>query len=186
MKIYSKQKFILTAAIAAVGVLAAGSAFGWLALHTGIILKNLEEVETKLAAMEYGRKNAYAIRNVLKEKRVITSRIRALFINRDRPIAFLDEITRLGKITGNNVVLDYSEQESDQESLAFRLTVEGAAENTLKYVKLLELMPFALSIESINWQAFSPADAAGNTRDGKLPDTRTLLTIRVKNEKSSP
>ena len=175
MSITSRQKLTATALISCISILALGTAFGWLALHTKKITKDVMAVETKLAALEYERKNAHTIEALIETHKPLTERINQTLVSPDRPIAFLEELTELGKQTDNKITLDYSEQESDAKSIVFRITVEGMQKNTFIYLTLLELLPFAITIENINWQNTSSPESAIRTSD-----TRMVLTIRVK------
>lgn len=178
MKLSSRKKIILVIFSAAVGASFAGYLFGWLALHTKSITAALEATEAKLALLEYERKTVRQIEKHLDEKKPLVARFRTILVDHARPISFLDSLTELGKITGNKIVLDYAEQESDAESLVFRLTVEGASVSAAKYLKLLELMPYALAVEQMNWQSITTQQKSSE----QIADTRMLLTIRVKSK----
>lgn len=170
MKISSGQKLIITSSMALLLILAASVAFGWLTLNTRITRQALQEARTKLATYSSERQAAGEIKAILDTKRPLVEQIKKTIINHDRPIEFLDQIINLGKTTSNTVVLDYVEQESDTENLAFRITAEGKRNNIFDYLKLVELMPYALLIEDVRWE---------EVKTEKI-DTRLSIYIRVR------
>ncbi|MBI2056463.1 MAG: hypothetical protein HYT37_03715 [Candidatus Sungbacteria bacterium] len=176
MKLSSRNKLVLIISGLVLSAGAAGILFSWLTLHITSITADLEAIESKLAILEYERNNIRQIEDSLEEKKPLVTRFHTILVDHNRPIAFLESLTELGKTTGNKITLDYSEQESNQESLVFRLTIEGSASSTAKYLKLLELMPYAITVEHINWQSL-----AQNSGE-QTADTRMLITIRVRSK----
>lgn len=177
----ASKKLILTIFVASLFIIASGLLFAWLVIHVQTVTQGLKEVETEIATHEANRTSARKAEVSLEENKDIVARINNTLINHDRPIDFLEELTNLGKNTGNKIVLDYLEQESSADSLVFRITIDGTKASVLNYLTILELTPYVITIENINWLDMTEENTGAPTTS--KADTRLLFTLRVKTAK---
>ena len=109
-------------------------------------------------------------------------RIRSFFINRDQPVAFVENLERAATKSGAIVTFDLDEANSTPHDLLFRLTVGGSQESVIRYLELLETMPYLMHGEEITFEKAAPGNAGGTVGFGPLgrpSDARALVTIRV-------
>ena len=171
-----------TLIVTTIAVTLAAAALGWgyWQLARRVNANNLErrEIELRIAGLEEERRNARNLASLLDERRLEVSRINRFFIDRDRPIAFIEDIERLAAATDNIVTIDIDEEQSDERNLGFQLTLEGSQVSILNYVRLFELAEYKIAGQELAFQK-SAADAAQTTSAGR-PAGRLLLTIRAR------
>lgn len=153
----SRQKLFLTAAI-----FLAGAVF-WVWLWIGFLyrVKNagatLQDLKGQIPALEEKRKLAGEMQALFKNRTGDLEKIRSFLISKDRPVVFIESLEELARKTRNRIAINFDEGKSKDQNLFFRLTLEGGEENVLKYLQLLELMPYKLKVEEVSIQKLTSA-----------------------------
>lgn len=137
----------------------------------------LAEIQSRIDASAEERRGVRSLEEILKKRRADLDRINAFFVPRERPIAFIEQVERLATSTGNSIAIDVDESRSDKEALAFRFTVEGGEENMLRYLRLLETMPYKIEMEEMIFQKVAP-ETRSDTKP--IPPARLIITLRVR------
>lgn len=153
----SWQKLFLTAAIfLAVAVF-------WVWLWTGFFyrVKNagatLQDLKGQIPALEEKRKLAGEMQFLFKNRTEDLEKIRSFLVSKERPVVFLENLEETARKTRNRIAINFDEGKSKDQNLFFRLTLEGGEENVLKYLRLLELMPYKLKVEEVSIQKLTSA-----------------------------
>ena len=82
------------------------------------------------------------------------------------------------------LLIDLDAQFSTEEFLAFRLTLDGANQGLLKYLSLLELLPYEVKINEITFQrSVSERPGVAGSGSAGARTSRLLLSIGVKTQK---
>ncbi len=106
-------------------------------------------------------------------------RVRSFFINRDQPVAFVENLERAAATGGVIVTFNLDEAGSGPHDLLFRLTIGGSQESVIRYLELLEVAPYLAHIEEVTFQKAAPGSAGGFGSLGHGSDARARVTIRV-------
>lgn len=177
--------------------LAAGSAiltltaysFLWLAGRITNYHTTLAALDEKIAVLETRRLQARRGEQILTRRIKDFERVKASFVSRARPVALVEYVENLAVRTGNTLVLEIIESAPPDE-LALRLTAEGAVETVQKFVQLIELMPYQISIDELIFQRLDGALAGSAsvktgasplslTGHADRPHARVVLNTRV-------
>ena len=176
MRFTPKQKLIVAGAVSA---LVLGLAWwGFWRLAVGVWQRDfvLGELQSKIEAMREDRERARDLAVILERRKSDLDRIDKFFVNRERPVAFIEAIERLGAATGNKIAIDVAEARDDGQRLGFRLTLEGGENNLLRYVRLLETLPYKLEMEETFFQRNMP-DSSGVPKTAAV---RLILSFKVR------
>jgi hypothetical protein len=171
---FSKLIFASVLGILAVGVL---SWFFWRAsLDVLSSVDTLFFIESRIATLENDRKIVLASADTLARHAPDLEIIGLFLIDRERPVEFIESLENLAKSTGSEIAIDVVPLEKGTllDVLRFRLTVEGERGKVLKYLKLLEFMPYEISVEDLAYQSGIPGEETGPT------ETRLIISIKVK------
>lgn len=186
MRFTSKQKLFVTAAVSLLAVGFLGGAFWKL---SGIIENSdarLQNIESKIFSFEEERTLARTAEGVIKARRDDIGRINGFFVDRERPIEFIESLERIAKETRNKMALDFDEGRSKEERLFFRITAEGEEKNVRKFLRLLEFMPYEIRIEDLSFQRIGVSTGVyvppvpGKKAGEAPPSLRLFLFISVK------
>ena len=96
---------------------------------------------------------------------------------RTQPIDFIETIESLASTTQNEILLGFDEKSPDPQYLLFRITLTGSESNLLKYFSLIELLPYEIRVDDINFQR-----GAGEHTEKSATD-QLILSIRVRADK---
>lgn len=175
MRFGPKQRLIIAGAAGAL-ILGFGG-WGFLRLAARVWQRDfiLGELRSKTEKMRGDRELADDLALILERRRSDLDRISAVFVNRARPVAFIETLEGLASSSGNKIAIDIIDQKSDERHLGFRLTVEGEDQNLLRYVRLLETLAHKLEMEEAVFQKNLPDPSAGR------PSTAShlILSFRV-------
>jgi len=105
------------------------------------LAKQLEEVETE-------GQSAQSLRSSLRETDKGREKIETLFVDEDNVIDFLSRIESVGEVSGADVDLISFQEENG--SLVLNLEVRGKFSSIFDFTKLVELLPYKVSIQSLN------------------------------------
>jgi len=106
-------------------------------------------------------------------------------VNRENVVDIIESLESLARETGNNLTLDFDEAKSAEADFFFRLTIAGAKDNVLKYLKALEYYPAEIKILDIVFEQANPGGGAAFSALSGAPKTipathRLIINIAVK------
>lgn len=169
----ARTRFIINTIIALVFVLAVALVYLGLLNYVKNSRDNLEVIDAKIASLEKERRAVRIETMLLAERTADLKRIREFFVNRETPLPFIEALETLAKNTQNRVALDFAEEESSNDTLAFRLTIEGSKFSALRYLSLLEIMLYDIEIKDLTFQKIP-------SQSKDVSASRIILLIRVK------
>ena len=174
MKSGPKKKFIITIAISAALVGVFFWFYVYIASAVGQATSKLSEIEAQIIELEGERKQTRSLERILEDRGRDLERINAFFVDRERPIKFIEELENLAKTTGNLIALGVDNPTSSGQDLPFRITLDGSEASVSKYLKLFELLPYDIRIEDFSYQKITEGDKPAGV------DTRLTLQIIVR------
>ncbi len=178
MRFTPRQK--LTAASAASAALLAVSAWLFWFVASGVARDDAAraEIAARLDGFVLDRSRAQAARGLRAERQEDIARVLGFFVNRARPIAFLQMLEGLGRETGSAVAIEVDDAASDSTHLGFRVIVEGGGQQgMIRFVRLLERLPYLITVTRISEERKSPDAQAGL----ESPD-RLVVALRVRTQ----
>lgn len=177
------QKFVAAIALSILGIGLSGGIFWWLSSAVRGGTETLQEIESKIAALESERKNARFFEAFLEERSDQFERIRRFSPNREQPVEFIEGLEALARDTKNLISLDFDEGRSKKNAeLIFRLTVEGDETSPRKFLKLLLLLPYEIRVEDLVFQQIAAGGIAPEEQKSLAgrPTHRLFALISVK------
>lgn len=129
------------------------------------------EIQTGLASLEEARRDAGKAEALMERRREDFIRISNFFVDRERPVAFIEDIEKLARLTGNEISLTIAEGAGARDAILFRITIDGTDGSVFKMLKLMELMPYHLTINDIAFQ---------RSRQDNRSIARLLISFTVK------
>jgi len=185
MRLSLSQKFILSTGLfaALVGIFIWG--FWRLQRNIAHFTVGLEEASQKVISLERERRDARRTGSLLLTREKELEPLIQFFVDRERPVAFLEHLEEVARRTRNTLAVDVGQEQQDESALALRLTIEGNRKSLLQYLKLLELMPYQITVEDIAFQDISGGASARSGKQTAAPSAQLLISIRVKTKISS-
>lgn len=175
-----KQNFVLTCAILSLAL--AGFIFGiWLETKYIItqankISKNREELSNIQKQREELRLSSY----FLKENHSAIQELLAFFVDPKQPIAFIKTLEKLALLTNTKISIPTASKNKQENILNFSIALEGEKNNVLQYLKLLELLPYDISINDISINRISPVEfRAKYNPEGRISGATMQISITV-------
>lgn len=139
-------------------------------------------VQEKITDAAEQRRQARISGALLQQRNKDLARIARFFVNRKNPIAFIEAVERAGAETYSDTHLDIDEGRSSEWTLRFRFTVQGAKDDLLRFVRVLELLPYSIDMQEMVFQDIVP-DGSGGSREQGLAArggaARLLLSLDV-------
>lgn len=141
----------------------------------------LSSIESRIATLEFDRRTALAVAEVIRKHSSDFERIGKFLIDRERPVEFIEALENLANSTDNEIAIDVvaAERGASKDTLSFRLTIEGSSASVFRYLRLLELMPYHISAEDFNYQTLNLAPAVGG-KSKSSSQMRLAILIKVK------
>jgi hypothetical protein len=174
------QKLIATSIFTLLLVVLLGSMFWMLSSRVQGFSERLSEIEAKISSLEEERRRARALELVFEDRKLPLKRLESLLIPADKPVEFIESLEELARSTGNELSLDLASGASRKGVLSFRITVEGTAESSSRYLELLELMPYEIVVEELSLQRLNVADVISSGSSNQKRDERLTIVIAVK------
>lgn len=134
----------------------------------------IREVEGKIAASKEREEAARAASALLQQRRGDIARITAFLVDKEKPVVFIETIENLAKNTGNRLELTLAGDERKDSELAFIALVQGTEEGVMRYLKLLELLPYAITFDTVRFER-TPSDTGTASH-------RLTLGLRVRTQ----
>jgi len=137
----------------------------------------LAEIQGKIDGLFEERRQSRTLEAILVKYRDDIRRIEEVFVDRARPVAFIEAIEELASKTGNAIAIEVNEPGSEKRALSFRITLEGERDNLLTYIRLLENLPYKIETTEMFFQK-DVADFASVPKP--RPPARLLLSFLVR------
>lgn len=167
MKFTSRQNFFLTIVLSLAGFSFFGLVLIILLNQTKTASVVLRQSAEKIAELETKIKLAGEMQVLIKDRAGDLSKINKFFVDRERPVGFIEDLEGIAKKTKNRIAIDFMETRSKGKSLFFKLTIEGSESSTRKYLKLLELMPYKIRVEDLTFQKITISEIPTFVRQPK-------------------
>ncbi len=136
------------------------------------------DIAARLDGFAQDRARAQAFSVLRAERQEDITRMSEFFVDRARPVAFLQALEGLGRATGTTIAIEVDDAASDTEHLGFRVVVEGSGQkNMARFARLLERLPYVITVGEINEEKKSP-DAAVTSG----PSDRLVVSLRVRTQ----
>ena len=108
------------------------------------------------------------------------NRINDFFIAGGEPIPFVENLERIATTTGVHVTFSVDEPQSADRNLLFRVTVAGSEKNVLRYLEILEHLPYLAHMEDVTFQRASSGSTGAGSGTGKSSaNANAMVKIRV-------
>ena len=177
MKLSPRKKLIglSTVSLCAIGV----CLWGWWWFGTSILTDDAVHVgiQEKIDRLAVARASARAFAELRRTRQGDLSRVEAFFSDPSHPIAFLQTLEELGRVTRSNISIDLDTTSKDEAYLGFQISIDGREENILRYVRLLERIPYEVKITAMNYQKGSDDTHPGSSSG---PSGTLVLSLRVR------
>lgn len=145
----------------------AGTIFVFGRLIFGVLAadSNISDLRSQIALLEEERARARKVGSFLDEREEEVGRIVGFLVSEDRPINFVEKLEDMARRTNNKMLLDLSGDLNKKggDVIAFRMTLEGSSKSVFDYLKLLELLPHLINIESVVWEKSEGVVGSSNT-----------------------
>ena len=165
-----QQKFAVTVFFCL--LFAAGA--GWIYLSMASAVRradsDLAAVRTSIAALEQERRQARGFDRIIEERGGDLQRVEAFFVDRERPLEFIERLENLAKAAKSQIALE-AEGPDSPGRLVFRVTLDGFEANIIAFLKLFELLPYEIQVEEFTLEKILGA---------KESDTRLTAQIAVR------
>lgn len=162
----SKIYFFVSAAVAAVLIGALASLYIYLVADVGTAAASLESLVAKIHSEEENQRQARVLRGVLEDRAGEVARARSFFVVKSEPVAFIEFLEGLAHKTNNVLVIDPRAVPNDP-NLHLLLGIDGTEKSALQYLSLLELAPYDIHIEDLNFQKLNTASAGSIAEQAK-------------------
>lgn len=153
-KLVATQKFAAIILLSAAGVLV--SAWTFVRLSSGALdaRASIIQIQADTKRFEEDQVAARTLAKVVGERTADIGRLKAFFVDRQEPVAFIEQLEDLGRATHTSVSLSLpsSSGSTDNGVLSFRITVDGSPDNLVTYVKLLGLLPYNVALHDLAFQ----------------------------------
>ena len=178
-RISPRQNLMFTSLLALIPL----GAFIWVYVFMAVAVSradaSLKEIGGKIAALEEDRRRVRILEKIMEERRSDFAKINAFLVSHDRPVGLIEQVEDLAKRTHNAVALAVEGQVNNTPELGFRITVDGSEESVARYLKLFELLSYAIRVEDMVFQRLSGGEVSVLPSAGTAL-TRLTLVVKVK------
>ena len=176
MRLHPRQKLIAASAASALALGASVWIFWFFASGVSEDGAARAAIQARLDGFAQDRLRTQAFGMVRARRQEDIGRILGFFVDRARPIVFLQALEGLGRATGTAVAIEVDDAAGDGGHLGLRVIAEGSGQQTMaRFVRLLERLPYAVTVTQINEEKKS-SDAGA--RPG--PSDRLVVALRVR------
>lgn len=161
MKLTPLQKLIYASTFSLLTLVGGVSGLWLLSRSVTRTQDSIQRIRSEILMLEEERKFARVVQSFLDKRGDDIAGLDKIFIDRERPVEFIETLENLARTTGNRLTIEFNEGVSTKTILSFRLTIEGAESSTKKYLELLELLPYIIKIENLSFQKYSDPTYSG-------------------------
>lgn len=182
MRFTLKQKFIFTISAVIFAVAAQAALYWQFYSKVREERERLSMIEADIRSSESERAAARKIDEVVSSHEDEIRRIEKFFVDPERPVDFIESLENLARKTRNQVALSVESSPKDQHIFSFRVSADGKEEELVKYLRLLELLPYEIQVDEISLQRGQGQEnpPGGSSEALAAPTHRLTLLIRVK------
>lgn len=184
MQLSAATKLISAIVLAGAIALLTITAFIWFFFYVKNMESRFTAIESKISTMEDNRAAAKRAIGTIREDASALQRISKFFIDRENPVSFIEELETLARDTHNTISLNINEQKSTSDSFVFHLTLDGDTSSVMRYLTLLELLPYEIIVQDIGYQEHESAPMSPSAKNIPSPKpprhARLIIEIRVK------
>lgn len=177
MRLAPFHKFIATISFSALSVGVLAWIFFWTMHATDRIRLEIAQINSDSAALGAEREHALVFARLADERPQDFERIAGYAVDPENPVAFIETLEGLAKKTNNQIKLDVGAATISEGELPFSISLEGAKNDVLKYLKLVELLPYELRVENFD---FTSSVSQSQPKAGAGPIVQLRVALRVK------
>lgn len=175
MKSSQKQKSIIAIAVSFFLIIASIAGTWFLYREMRAIKTEIQTIRDGIALLEAENGAIRDFQTIRSRRADDIKRINKFFIEKDRPLDFIEAIESLGRTTQTTLAIDAGGMSKESDDFTFRLAIDGEQKNTLKFLSLLEQMPYTVRISSL-----AVSNLEGNPQNPEMRRTRLSLTIKAR------
>src|SRR3989338_90725 len=175
MKDAQKQKSTIAIAISFFLIIASITGTWVLYREMQAIKKEIQTIREGIASLEAENGAIRDFQAVRSRRADDIGRINKFFIEKDRPLDFIESLEYLGRITQTALAIDAGGMSKESDYFTFRFAIDGDLENTFKFLSLLEQIPYNILISS-----FTVSPTEGDPQNPEARRTRLSLTIKAR------
>lgn len=179
MRFTPLQKFVFTVSLAIVGVGLLAWFFWWTVRTVDSVRLEIAEINSRIASREEQRKSVLAFARLVEGRPHDFERIVGHLIDPSNPVTFIEALEGLAKKTQNKIKLDVGSATISEGELIFNVAVEGTKQNVFKYLKLVELLPYELTIEGFDFNASGTRTQSAGTGAPSRTELQTILRVKT-------
>ena len=165
---------IITSSIILVGFAIAG---------TWYLYQNVNRIRTEnfnirqsIASLEAENNSIRDFQAIRTSRQADIERINKFFIEKERPLNFIEAMESLGRSTRIRMSLDAAGQPDKGNSFTFRILAEGERSNIFRLISLIEKMPYYITVNSFSLNQAANLGPAGS----EIKNTVLSMTISVR------
>ncbi|MDP3769395.1 MAG: hypothetical protein Q8R40_00465 [bacterium] len=175
MRISPFTKFIVKSSLLLIAIALLGFTFMYLSNNVLKSRAELGNTVTQISSIEKNQARLVRTSDLLNKRSADIARLTALSVNRDRPLQFIERMEQIGRITNTVLSLNIDETKSTAESLMFRLVIDGTDTSVRKMLRLIEALPYQITIENLSFQKDINQDPAS-----LKPGSHLNIVMKVK------
>lgn len=167
-------KFIIRSSLLLISLAVLGFAFIYISNNVRAARNELSKRVTEISLLEKNQTNLGRMSDLLQQRNTDIERLMTLAVNRDRPLQFIERTEQIGHITRTLLALSIDEARSTAESLVFRAIIDGNETSVRNMLRLIEALPYQITIENLSFQQEHGQDIASSK-----PNAHLNITMRV-------
>ena len=149
---------------------------------TWFLYREMQAIKTEIQTIREGIASLEAENGAIRDFQAVRSRraddigrINKFFIEKDRPLDFIESLEYLGRITQTALAIDAGGMNKESDYFTFRLAIDGNQKNTFKFLSLLERMPYTILVSSL-----AVSNLERDLQNPEAQHTRLSLTIKAR------
>ena len=167
---------VISLSILSIVILIIGTSY--LYHRVNLVKAEIQEIKSGIASIEAENDAIRNFQMIRSSHAADIKRIRAFFIEKDQPLDFIETIESLGRSTHTKLTLDALPTTNKTTSLTFRIVAEGNEKDVFRFLSLVELAPYQITIHSF---AVNQVAELGPVTP-EAAKTQLSFTIEVKTE----
>ncbi len=175
MKDTQKQKSIIAITISFFLIIVSIAGTWFLYREMQMITTEIQIIREEIASLEAENGAIRDFQAVRSRRADDIERINKFFIEKDRPLDFIESLESLGRVTHSTLAIDAGGLSKESDYFTFRLAIDGNQENTFKFLTLLERMPYTIIVSSL-----AVSNLEGGPQNPEAQRTRLSLTIKAR------
>ena len=123
-----------------------GYIFFWRQLEG--LRSRIQSIKSEITMAITQQERSKELARILKIRDHDISRFKNVYIDGIRPIQFIEAVESLAEKNDVRVVLNIVEQKKTEHRIVFNLDIDGSETTVRRFVRLLELMPYLVTVKS--------------------------------------